>query len=74
MATIKSLMGNQLQPSHYMDTRKSQSCKFKVIAKNTNFGIQKKKIQHATHLLKLVDKICKYEMNPASIVKDTEQT
>ena len=27
-----------------------------------------------THLLKLVDKMCKYEMDLASIVEDTEQT
>ena len=30
--------------------------------------------QHATHLLKLVDKMCKYEMDPTSIVEDTERT
>ena len=27
-----------------------------------------------THLLKLLDKMCKYEMDLASIVEDTEQT
>ena len=27
-----------------------------------------------THLLKLVDKICKYEIDLASIVEDTDQT
>ena len=27
-----------------------------------------------THLLKLLDKMCKYEMDPASIVEDTERT
>ena len=27
-----------------------------------------------THLLKLFDKMCKYEMDTASIVEDTEQT
>ena len=27
-----------------------------------------------THLLKLLDKMCKYEMDPASIVEDTEWT
>ena len=30
------------------------------------------KSQHATHLLKLVDKMCKYEMGLASIVEDTD--
>ena len=27
-----------------------------------------------THLLKLIDKMCKYEMDPASIVEDTERS
>ena len=39
----------------------------------SNFKIFQK-TQHATHLLKLVDKMCKYEMDPASIVEDTERT
>ena len=29
---------------------------------------------HTTHLLKLLDKMCKYEMDPMSIVEDTERT
>ena len=29
---------------------------------------------HMTHLLKLLDKMCKYEMDPMSIVEDTERT
>ena len=33
-----------------------------------------KKTLHATHFLKLFDKICKYVMDPASIVEDTEGT
>ena len=37
------------------------------------FYLLKKKL-HATHFLKLFDKICKYEMDPASIVEDTEGT
>ena len=28
---------------------------------------------HTTHLLKLLDKMCKYEMDPTSIVEDTER-
>ena len=27
-----------------------------------------------THLLKLVDKMCRYQMDPASFVEDTEWT
>ena len=38
-----------------------------------NFWILKQTL-HATHLLKLLDKMCKYEMDPTSIVEDTEQT
>ena len=56
-----------------MDTRQSQRCKFKEIAKNSNFIIFHE-TQCATHLLKLVDKMCKYEMDLASIVEDTERT
>ena len=33
-----------------------------------------KQTLHATHLLKLLDKMCKYEMDPTSIVEDTERT
>ena len=32
-----------------------------------------KKVVHATQLLKLLDKVCKYEMNPVSIVENTER-
>ena len=52
---------------------KSQSYKFKKFAKISNFWILKQPL-HATHLLKLLDKMCKYEMNPMSIVEDTERT
>ena len=53
--------------------RQSQSYKFKKIAKISNFWILKLAL-HATHLLKLLDKMCKYEMDPMSIVEDTERT
>ena len=43
----------------------SQSHKFKKIAKIS---------LHATHLLKLLDKMCKYEMDPMRILEDTERT
>ena len=33
-----------------------------------------KKNQHATHLLKLTDNMCKYEMDLASIVEGTQRT
>ena len=38
------------------------------------FKFWRKKTLHATHLLKLLDKMCKYEMDLASIVEDTERT
>ena len=37
------------------------------------FRILKKSL-HTTHLLKLLDKMCKYEMDPASSVEDSERT
>ena len=33
-----------------------------------------KQFLHMTHFLKLLDKMCKYEMDPTSIVEDTERT
>ena len=51
-------------PSHIGSQVKrwqSQSYKFKEFAK-------------ISHLLKLLDKMCKYEMDPMSIVEDTERT
>ena len=54
-----------------MKRRQSQSYKFKGFAKQ--FIILKQTL-HATHLLNLLDKMCKYEMDPTSIVEDTELT
>ena len=47
---------------------KSKEDKVKV----TNF--EKLPKLHATHLLKLLDNMCKYEMDPMSIIEDTERT
>ena len=41
--------------------------------KISNFWILKRAL-HVTHLPKLLDKTCKYEMDPISIVEDTERT
>ena len=54
-------------------TRQSQSYKFKKFAKNSNFEILQQTLQ-ATHLLKLLDKMCKYEMDPTRTVGATERT
>ena len=40
---------------------------------NSNFWILKQAL-HATHLLKLLDRMCKYEMDSMSIVENTERT
>ena len=54
-------------------TRQSQSYKLKKIAKTSNFKILQETL-HATHLLKLLGKMCKYEMDPTRTVGATEQT
>ena len=54
-------------------TGQSQSYKLKKIAKNTNFEILQE-TSHATHLLKLLDKMCKYEMDPTKTAGATERT
>ena len=62
-----------LNPNSKQD--KANVTNLKNLPKLQNFLILKKKnTLHATHLLKLLDKMCKYEMNPASIVEDVEQT
>ena len=53
--------------------RQSQSYKFEEFVKISNFQILKQTLQ-ATHLLKLLDKMCKYEMDPTSIRDDTKRT
>ena len=60
--------------SHY--NTKSQLRTLKKLPKIQilEFWKKKKKKLDATHPLKLLDMMCKYEMDPASIVEDTEQT
>ena len=54
---------------------KSKEDKVKVtnLKNSPKFQILKQAL-HATHLLKLLDKMCKYEMDPMSILEDTERT
>ena len=54
---------------------KSKEDKVKVtnLKNSPKFQILKRAL-YMTHLLKLLDKMCKYEMDPMSIVKDTERT
>ena len=53
--------------------RQSKSYKFKEFLKISNIWILKRAL-HATHLPKLLDYMCKYEMDLMSIVEDTERT
>ena len=52
-------------------TRQSQ--RFKKIAKYSNFEILQETL-HATHLLKLLDKMYKFETDPTRTVGTTERT
>ena len=54
-------------------TRQSQVTNFKKFAKNWNFEIWQEAL-HATHLLKLLGKMYKYEMDPTRTVGATEWT
>ena len=53
--------------------RQSQSYKFQEFAKISNCWILKQTL-HATHLMKLLDKMCKYEKDRTSILEDIERT
>ena len=57
---------------------KSKEDKVKVtnLKNSPKFQISKilKQALHGTHLLKLLHKMCKYEMDPMSILEDTERT
>ena len=54
-------------------TRQSQRYKFKKNAKKSNFQTSQE-TSHMTHLLKLLDKMYKYEMDPTRTVGATERT
>ena len=59
--------------SYWIQSQKKTKPKLQILkfAKISNFEIFKQTL-HATHLLKLLDKMCKYEMDPMSIVEDTD--
>ena len=54
-------------------TRQIQSCKFEKNAKKSSFGILQETL-HTTHLLKMLDKMYKYEMDPTRPVGTIERT
>ena len=59
-------------PSQQVKWRQNLNYKFNEFARISKF-LKKKKI-HATYLLKLLDKMCNYEIDLASIVEDAERT
>ena len=61
-------------PRRLMITHTIESKEDKVKVTNSKIFWILKQALHATHLLKLLDKMCKYEMDPMSIVEDTERT
>ena len=63
LSILLSHIGSQVK------RRQSQSHKFKEFAKTSNSRILKQTL-HVTHLLKLLDKMCKYEMDLTSIVEE----
>ena len=64
--TPRRLMITHSIESYWIPSQKKTKSK-------SNFLILKQTL-HGTHLLKLLDKMCKYEMDPTSIVEDTERT
>ena len=59
--------------SQFNKKRQSQSYKLLKIAKNSNFEILQETL-HTTHLLELLDKMYKYDMDPIRTVDATEWT
>ena len=56
------------------ENKTSQSYKFKELAKTSDFFKFWNTSLNTANLQKLLDKMCKYEMDPVSIVEDTERT
>ena len=64
--------------THTSDSHQSKQDKIKItnlkkLAKNLNFEMLQETL-HVTHLLKFIDKMCKYEMDPTRTVGATERT
>ena len=61
--------------SHQIPSQKNtkSNLNFLIIAKNSNFPILQETL-HVTHLLKLLDKMYEYEMDPTRTVGATERT
>ena len=73
--TLRRLTITHTIESYWIPSQKKTKSKLQI-QRNRQifiFSILKQSIQ-ATHLLMLLDKMCKYEMDPTSIVEDTERT
>ena len=71
--TPRRLMITHTIESYWIQSQKMTKSKWQIQKIGQNFWILKRAL-HETHLLKLLDKMCKYEMDPMSIVEDTERT
>ena len=62
--------------SHQIPSQNETKSRLQILknCQKFKFFIFAKKTLHVTHLLKLLDKMCKYEMDQRSIVEDTERT
>ena len=71
----RRLMITHTIESYWIPSQKKTKSNLQIykFAKISNFLILKRAL-HESHLLKLLDKICKYEIDPMSIVEDTEWT
>ena len=71
--THRRLMITHTIESYWIPSQKKTKSKLQIKIIRQNFKFFKWAL-YVTHLLKLLDKMCKYEMDPMSIVEDTEQT
>ena len=73
--TPTRLMITYTSDSHQIPSQNKTTSKLRIlkIAKNSNFEILHETL-HATHLLQLLDKMYKYEMDPIRTVGATERT
>ena len=71
----RPLMITHIIESYWIPSQRKTKSKLQIkeFAKISNFYILKQTL-HLEHLLKLLDKMCKYEMDPTSIVEDTGRT
>ena len=74
--TPRRLMITHTIESYWIPSQKKTKSKLQIFLKIAQISIFLilKQALHTTHLLKLLDKTCKYEMDPMSIVEDTERT